>query len=93
MKVCKLIEKLKEYNQEADITLTTSEEITLGYIFKTEDGTEYSKKTTKQVFIEPCDECPSCVHEYMNGDEMWCSFYDKSCETVEDCYQYEEFLE
>lgn len=51
MKIKELINELKEYNQEADITLTTSETITLSFI-SDENGT---KKDTKQVFIEGCD--------------------------------------
>lgn len=48
MKIKELIKELKEFNQEADITLTTSETITLSWI-SSEGGT---KKDTKQVFIE-----------------------------------------
>lgn len=48
MKIKELIKELKEFNQEADITLTTSETITLSCICS-DGGT---KKDTKQVFIE-----------------------------------------
>ena len=51
MKVKELINELKEYNQEADISLTTSETIILSYI-SDENGT---KQDTKQVFIEGRD--------------------------------------
>ena len=48
MKVKELIKELQEYNPEADITLTTSETITLSYICS-DGGT---KKDSKQIFIE-----------------------------------------
>lgn len=34
-----------------------------------------------------------CASEYMNGDERWCSSYDCACEDVEECYEYEEFVD
>lgn len=86
MKVKELIKKLKEYNPDADVSLTTSEEITLGYIFKTEDGKEYTKETTKQVFIEPCDECPSCDWVCSDDKGLWCSFYENYCSEIDECY-------
>ena len=89
MKVKTLIEKLKEFNQEADITLTTSEDICLSYICKNPDtGEKLTKTNTKQVFIEPTDECPSCFHECISEGKLWCSFYEKWCREVEECYQY-----
>ena len=91
MMVKKLIEELAEYNPDADITLTTSEDICLSYICKDSDGSSLDKKTTMQVFIEPMDLCPMCTSEYMNGDVMWCSSYDCACRDVEECYQFEEF--
>ena len=94
LKIRKLIEKLKAYNQEADITLTTSEDITISYICKDpKTDQDWTPQTTMQCFIEAMDECPQCVHEYMNGDERWCSFYDKVCKEVQECYQFEEFDE
>ena len=93
MKIRKLIELLRTYNQEADITLTTSEDICISYICKDPNGNPLTKETTMQCFIEPMDQCPECVHEYMNGDTRWCSFYDKECEKVGECYQFEEFDE
>lgn len=51
MKIKELINELKKYNPEADITLPTSETITLSFI-SDEGGTT---KDTKQVFIEGCD--------------------------------------
>ena len=93
MKIKKLIELLKTYNQDADITLTTSEDITVSYICKDTNGNPLSKETTMQCFIEGMDNCPECVHEYMNGDDRWCSFYDKECKKVDECYQFEEFDE
>lgn len=88
-----MIELLSTYNQDADITLTTSEDITVSYICKDLNGEPLTKKETMQCFIEPMDSCPECVHEYMNGDTRWCSFYDKECRKVEECYQFEEFDE
>lgn len=88
-----MIKELKSYNQNADITLTTSEDICISYICKDNHGNELTKETTVQCFIEGMDQCPECVHEYMNGDERWCSFYDKICKEVEECYQFEEFTE
>lgn len=35
--------------------------------------------------------CTKCCSHYMNGDDMWCSFYDCACRDVEECYQFEEF--
>ena len=91
MKISKLIDELSEFNQEADITLTTSEDICISYICKnTLTGEQLTKKTTKLVFIEPCDECPSCTHLYTDYEERMCSFYNKPCKEVEECYQYEE---
>lgn len=55
MKVCDFIKVLKEYNQDADITLTTSENITVSYICKDLKGNDLTKKTTMQLFIEPID--------------------------------------
>lgn len=93
MKNKELIERLKEYNLEADVTLPTSEDITIGYIFKGPNGESLNKQTTMQLFIEGTDNCPECVHEYMNGDSRWCCFYDKCCKDVDECYQFEEFDE
>lgn len=85
-----LIRKLSKYNKDADVTLTTSEDITLSYI--SNDG-EFSKEDTPFIFIEPMDNCPECVHEYIHDDEgvKWCSFYDKPCRDVKECFQFEEF--
>ena len=55
MKVNKLIEQLKEYNQNADITLTTSEDICLSYICESVSGDSFDKRNTPIVFIEPKD--------------------------------------
>ena len=52
MKVKELIKELKKFNPKADVTLTTSEDIILSYI---DWGGADNEKTTKQVFIEPCD--------------------------------------
>ena len=89
--LCKeLIKQLKEYNPNADVTLTTSEDICISYICKDNQGNELTKETTGLIFIEPMDLCPMCTSEYMNGDTMWCSFYDCACRDVEECYQFEE---
>ena len=89
-----LIRKLGKFNPKADVTLTTSEDICLSFIFKdTDTGEVLTEKTTKQIFIEPTDSCPMCTSEYMNGDIMWCSFYDCACRDVEECYEFEEFHE
>jgi len=88
MKISDFIKKLERFNPNADITLTDSETITLSYVDN--DG-KYTEKTTPIVFIEPADCCVECVHEYMNGDIKWCSFYDRPCTDVEECYQFEEF--
>lgn len=55
MKVKELINHLKEYNPDADITTPISEDISVSYICKDLDGNTYSRKTTKLVFIEPID--------------------------------------
>ena len=94
MKIRDFIELLKEYNPDADITLTNSEDICLSYICEDiENGGKLTKEDTFLVFIEPKDVCPLCSSEYMNGDIMWCSFYDCACRDVEECYQFEEFDE
>lgn len=90
MKNRELIKLLLDYNPDADVSLNDNEDITIAYI--SNDG-EYDKDNTPQLFIEGCDLCPSCIHEYLNGDDRWCSFYDEKCTEVEDCYQYEEFTE
>ena len=91
MKISKLINELSTFNQDADVTLTTSEDITLSFIFKNMDtGEILTKKTTRQVFIEPCDQCPECTNLYYDCEEGMCSFYNKPCKEVEECYQFEE---
>lgn len=91
MKVFELIDKLKTFNPDANISLTSSEDICLSYIFKNINGEDYTKKDTLQVFIEPTDECSTCIHEYTTDGERLCSYYEKPCKNVEECYQYEEF--
>lgn len=93
MKISDFIKELREFNQDADITLTTSETITLSYICKDPYGKELSKQDTPIVFIEPADCRVECTREYMNGNIRWCSFYDKACKEVEECNEYEEFYE
>jgi len=93
MMIKDLIESLGKYNPNADITLTTSEDITLSYISETPDGEKLTIETTMQVFIEPTDSCPTCVHEY-NGDGLrMCGFYGKPCRLVDECFEFEEFVE
>lgn len=88
-----LIEKLKEYNSEADVSLVDSEDITISYIHKDTDGNEFTINNTPQLFIEGVDLCPTCVHEYIEDDERICSFYGKPCRMVGECFQYEEYYE
>ena len=92
MKIKDLILKLKAYNPNADITLTTSEDICLSYICEGRNGEELTPETTMLVFIEPTDECPECTHEYINSKDgvRWCSFYEKPCKDVEECNQFIE---
>ena len=94
MKIKDLILKLSEYNQDADITLTYSEDITISYISEdSKTGEKLSPKNAMQCFIEPMDNCVECASEYMNGDVRWCSFYDAPCKDVNECYNFEEFNE
>lgn len=57
MKCDKLIETLKNYNPNADVTTPYSEDICISYI---DDDGKYDKHTTPIIFIEWSD--------YMNGD-------------------------
>ena len=52
MNVQELIDELKSYNPQAEVTTPYSETICLGYI---DDEGRYDKKTTKLVFIEWSD--------------------------------------
>lgn len=88
-----LIEKLKEYNPNADVSLVDSEDITIGFICKTGDGKNFTPQTTPQLFIEGVDLCPTCVHEYIEDRERMCSFYGKPCRMVGECFQFEEYDE
>ena len=82
---------MERFNQNADITLTTSEDIALSYICKDAiSGEELTEKTTNLVFIEPSDECVKCAWLYIECGEGMCSFYNKPCKEVEECYQFEE---
>lgn len=87
-----LIEKLKEYNLDADVSLVDSEDITISYIYKDYDGNNLTPSTTPQLFVEGIDSCPSCIHECIKNNERICSFYNKPCRLVGECYQYEEYL-
>lgn len=49
------IKELNKYNPDADITLTTSEDIRLSFICKDLNGNDLTEATTMQVFIEGCD--------------------------------------
>lgn len=78
---------------DADITTAVSEDICVAYLCN--NGTdEFTKKTTTQLFIEPTDSCPVCEHNYMSDEEevRWCSYYDKACADVEECF-YDELPE
>lgn len=77
MKVKDLINSLKEYNPNANVVLTTSEEIFLSFI-----GDENtSKKNAEVVFIEGCDFCASCYYY----DIEYCKFYEDYCYSINDC--------
>ncbi len=95
MKNKDLIEELKKYNLDADVTLTTSEDIFISYISENIDGDTLNKQTTMQLFIEGKDFCEECVHEYIHEfyDVKWCNYYDAPCIDVMKCEQYEEFYE
>ena len=80
LKINELITHLNEYNPDADITLTTSEDIILSYIGQ--GGA--NKQTTTQVFIEPCDICYTCVNE----TETYCTYHNKECSDVTGCDNY-----
>lgn len=84
MKIDKLIDKLKNYNQKATITLTTSEDIMLSYVCEDNDGNELSKKNTPLVFIEGCDTNQRCCHY----DDEYCNIYKRNCENVSSCSQF-----
>lgn len=95
MKINNLIEELNDYNLNADITLTSSEDIAISYICKDLNGNDLTKKTTMQVFIKGVDKYRECSSEYINEetDELWCNYYDKPCKDKETCEQFEEFYE
>ena len=52
MKVKDLIEYLKKFNPNANVSLTTSEDIFISYISEE----NVTPLTTQQLFIEDCDE-------------------------------------
>lgn len=88
-----MIKELSSYNPNADVTLTVSEDITISYICKDPKGNILNKQTTTQLFIEPTDSCCNCSHNYMNEelDQEWCSYYDKACDDVGECNQWEDW--
>lgn len=91
MKNSILIDKLKGFNPDADVTLTTSEDILISYISGDE---KYDKSNAPIVFILGVDSCPECIHEYMNGDDKFCAFYeDLCCDDIINCENFEEFDE
>lgn len=83
-----LINKLKEYNPDADVTLVDSEDITISYH---DDG--YTVSDTPQLFIVGVDFISVCVNEYIDNDERMCRFYGRPCRLVAKCSQYEEYTE
>ena len=95
MKNRELIEELKKYNLDANVSLTTSEDICLSYISEDIYGNSLNEQTTQQVFIEGKDFCNECVHSYIHEeyDADWCSFYGSPCINIMKCEQYEEFYE
>lgn len=54
MKNKDLINQLKEFNLNAEVTLTTSEDIFVSYI-DNGGGKKFDKSNTPFIFIEPCD--------------------------------------
>lgn len=92
LQVNRLIEELKKYNPNADVSLTSSEDIVISYISRDLDGKHLTPETTMQLFIEGSDECPTCSHNYVHDkyEVRWCSYYDCACEDVEECNQWEE---
>ena len=89
MKCKDLINELMKYNPDADVTTPYSEDICLSYI----SGNGIDKKTTELIFIEWEDWYVECSHEYMNGADKWCSYYDKECSNRKECDAFEEFDE
>lgn len=85
MKNRDLIKKLSEFNLDADVSLTTSEDIAISYI--SDDSGD--KKSTIRIFIEGIDECPYCIHEYKEDNEKQCDFYGMKCTDVEECYNFQ----
>lgn len=57
MKNKELIKILLDYNLEADVTLTTSEDIEISYICENTNGKKFDKKNTPVLFIEGKDIC------------------------------------
>ena len=55
MKNKELIKELSKYNPDADVTLTTSEDIRVSYICGV-DGQEFDEETTPLLFIEGIDD-------------------------------------
>ena len=90
MKISDFIKELEEFNQDADITLISSEDIALSWVCSDSNNHLVSKKDTLQVFIEGRDYL-ECCHEYMNGDTRWCSLSDTECERY--CKEFEEFVD
>lgn len=91
--VKELINDLKEFNPNAEITLVDSESIELSYVCRDKMENKLDKLSTNIVFIEGRDLCPTCVHEYIEASERMCSYYGKPCRMVTNCEEYEEFYE
>ena len=85
LKVKELIKQLKTFNQEADVSLTTSEDIVISYI----NENNATPQTTKQLFIEPSDDCKTC--NYYGG--RYCYAYRTYCDKVTECYRYDKIGE
>lgn len=83
MKVKQLIKELKEFNPNADVSLTTCNDINVSYI----SSGGATKETTKQIFIEEENTCESCAFHDGGG---YCNEYKKPVENVEECYHYLE---
>lgn len=82
MLVKELIEQLKKFNPNANISLRDSESIYISYICANGEN----PNNTLQVFLEGCDFCDSCQF----FDDGFCRVYDKNCDDVIECFQYIE---
>ena len=80
MKNKDLIDKLSQFNPEAEVTTPISEDIRISYI----SGDGENERTTNLIFIEPCDICDTCFFE----EETYCSFHNEECSDVKNNCSY-----